>query len=406
MRVLIIQAVMKRYRVPFFTNLQSALRQDGIELVVAYSDPNTEHAARGDSAELPEDFGRKVKGYWFVDRFVYQPVWQEIMRADLVIVGPENKYLINPFLLLLRVLGLKTLAFWGLGPNMHSDRSEISEWIKERVLISVDWWFAYTESIADYLQQHGMLAERITNVQNATDTCELRRLIDEISDGEVARARAELTGSTACKIGFYCGLIGKIKSLPLLLESARKVKQRVPEFHLVIVGNGPDRAWLEQTITNESWIHYMGSKYGRDSALFYKMADIFLLAGTAGLAIVDSFAAGLPLLATSLPTHPPEIGYLRDGGNGRISAHEPEAYAQCIIEVLVNPDLMANLRGGAVEAGSKYTMESMVENFRIGIKQCLALRGSDPVCNQNEKRTMSNGVEQKELRRGVGRINT
>jgi L-malate glycosyltransferase len=120
----------------------------------------------------------------------------------------------------------------------------------------------------------------------------------------------------------------------------------------------------------------MGSQYGRESAMFYRMANIFLLAGTAGLAIVDSFAAGLPLIATRLPTHPPEVTYLHDGENGRITAHETGAYAEAILEVLTVPGLMTKLRSGAAAAGCKYTMEAMVENFRTGIRQCLARTGA------------------------------
>jgi L-malate glycosyltransferase len=394
-RVLIIQSCMKRYRLPFFTGLHSSLRRDGVELIVAYSAPNSEHSSRTDEADLPREFGHKVKGYWFGSRILYQPLWREIMRADLVIAGPENKFLINPALLLLSILRLKRLAFWGLGPNMHPDRSEFSEWLKERVLRSVDWWFAYTETVAEYLCRHGVPQERITTVQNATDTQELRRLIAEIKEDEVAAARIALTGSADSQIGFYCGLIGKIKALPFLLDSAKRVRQYVRDFHLVIVGNGPDRAWLEQAIAKEPWIHYTGSLYGRDSALLYKMADMFLLAGTAGLAIVDSFAAGLPIVATALPTHPPEISYLRDGENGRITPHDTEAYSDAIVELLTNSEMMTRLRQGATAAGSMYTMEAMVKNFSDGIKQCLALNDPRVVSRLTETEATDNRIKQR-----------
>lgn len=374
-RVLIIQAEMKHYRVPFFTKLHAALRQDGIELAVAYSAQNQKQATRKDGAELPPEFGRKVRGYWFAERFLYQSVWREVLKADLVIVGNENKYLVNPFLLLLSALHLKTVAFWGLGPNMHPDRSAFSEWIKEKMVTTVDWWFAYTETIADYLRQHGMEADRVTNVQNATDTVELRRLLSEIQDDEAMQAKVEMAGNAASKIGLYCGLLGEIKAIPMLIEAARLVRQRCPDFHLVIVGNGPDRAWVEQAIVGNPWIHYMGSKFGRDSAMLYKIADVFLLAGTAGLAIVDSFAAGLPLIATHLPTHPPEVSYLCDGENGKITPHTASAFADAVVEVLRKPALMATLRHGAALAGSKYTIEAMVENYRAGVNQCLTRTG-------------------------------
>ena len=375
-RVLIVQSVMKHYRVPFFTGLHAALQRDGIDLTVAYSDPNRIHSSRGDNAELPETFGRRVKGYWLADRLLYQPIWREVARADLVIAGPEIKYLINPILLLMSMLRMKTVAFWGLGPNMHPDRSPLAEWIKGRFFTKVDWWFAYTDSVANYLRKEGMPANRITNVQNATDTVELRRLMKEIPDEEVSAAREILTGTRDPVIGLYCGLIGGIKALPLLLDAARLARSTCPHFHLVLIGNGPDRPWLEKAVAGEPWIHYLGSKYGRESALYYRMSDVFLLAGTAGLAVVDSFAAGLPLLATRLATHPPEISYITEGENGQLVPHDAEAFAGAIVDIVSNPSLITKLRRGARESGSQYTMEAMVENFRSGVKMCLAQNGA------------------------------
>jgi glycosyltransferase involved in cell wall biosynthesis len=372
-RVLIIQALMKQFRVPFFSRLHAALRRDGIDLRVAYSAPNRVHALRQDNVDLPVEIGYKVPARWLGQHLIYQPLRREIMSADLVIIGPENKYINNLWLLPYSALGLKTVAFWGLGPNMHPDhRSVISEWAKERQVTSVDWWFAYTESVAARLRQHGMPADRITIVQNATDTTELRRLLAEISESETAQAKNDLTGGAGSRIGLYCGRLEHAKALPFLIESARLVRHRCPEFHLVIVGNGPERGWLERAIADEPWIHYMGSKWRRESALFYKMSDLFLLPGSAGLAVVDSFAAGLPLIATELPSHPPEISYLRDGLEGRITAHNAQDFADAVIEVFTTPALMLKLRDGAANAGSKYTMEAMVENFRGGVKKCLA----------------------------------
>jgi glycosyltransferase involved in cell wall biosynthesis len=351
--------------------LHAALQEDGIDLVVAYSAPNRIHAARQDEADLPGSFGLKVKGHWMFDRFLYQHVWREIWRADLVIVGPEIKFVINPALLLFSALRLKKVAFWGLGPNMHPDRFELSERIKESLVGRVDWWFVYTPSVKEYVQRHGVPAARITNVQNATDTLKLRSEMGSIENEEAAMAKERLTGIKDSKIGIYCGLIGDIKAIPLLVEAARRAKERCPEFHLVLVGEGPDRQWLEEAVRYEPWIHYLGSKYGRESALLYKIADVFLLAGTAGLAIVDSFAAGLPMIATDLNTHPPEITYLRNGENSIMTAHNPADFGDAITKILTNPDLMEKLRQGAIADGSKYTMEAMVQNFSEGIRQCL-----------------------------------
>jgi len=374
-RVLIIQAEMKHYRIPFFTRLHEALKRDGIELTVAYSNSNPLHAARNDRADLPAPIGHLVPGRWFFRRFLYQPLWRQILAADLIITGSEIKYLLNPILLIMSRLGVKTVAFWGLGPNSHPNRSALAEWIKQPFFTAVNWWFAYTDSVAGYLRERGMPEDNITDVQNATDSAELIRLMNGIPDEEVLGSKISLTGTADSQIGFYCGLIGDIKDIPMLLETARLVKLQRPGFHLVMIGNGPDRQWLESAITNEPWIHYLGSKFGRESALYYKMADVFLLAGTAGLAVVDSFAAGLPLLATRLPTHPPEISYVIDGENGCIARHEPRAFANTIVRVLSDPVMMSKLRCGAHVAGKRYTIQAMVDKFKSGIHQCLAAYG-------------------------------
>jgi len=380
-RVLIIQAEVKHYRIPFFTGLYAALQRDDIELKVAYSNANPQQPTRKGLVNLPSSVGLNVKGHWFFGRFLYQHLWKEIFNADLVITGSEVKFLVNPVLLLMSVLKLKRVAFWGLGPNRHPTRSEFAERIKKPFFTCVDWWFAYTESIAEYLQEEGMPKERITVVQNATDSGELRRLIDDIPEDEMRDAKVALTGFLESKIGFYCGMLAEIKSIPMLIETACLVKQKCPEFHLVIIGNGPDRPWLENAIAGEPWIHYLGGKFGRESALYYKMADLFMLAGTVGLAVVDSFAAGLPLLVTDLPTHPPEISYVVDGENGRIAPHEPEAFAASIVETLSDPSAMERLRRGARKSSGRYTIEAMIDNYSTGIKKCLAVYRSSPVMN-------------------------
>lgn len=375
-KVLIVQSEMKHYRLAFFEGLYKALQRDGIELTVVYSNSNALQAKRKDGADLEPPLGKRVKGSWLFGRFIYQNVWKEVFASDLVIIGSEVKFLVNPAIMIMSRLGLKKVAFWGLGPNRHPDRSPLVEWFKQHFFTYVDWWFAYTQSIADYLKHKGMPAEKITNVQNATDTAELKHFISEIPEDTLMREKISLTGNASSRVGLYCGFIGAIKELPFLLKAARLVREKCPEFHLVLVGDGPDKAWLQNEIAHDPWIHYVGFKNHEQGALYYKMADVFLLGGTVGLAVVDCFAAGLPLIATLLTTHPPEISYIEHGINGLLVLHDVQTFADSILDVLSDPVLMERLRRGARESGNHYTMEAMVENYRIGIHQCLAMRKS------------------------------
>ena len=155
--------------------------------------------------------------------------------------------------------------------------------------------------------------------------------------------------------------------------------------------NGPGPEWLEQEIISEPWIHYVGPKFGRESALYYKMADVFILAGTAGLAIVDSFAAGLPVIATKLSTHPPEISYLLDGENGILTGTQLHSTRRRSHRNSLFAKSAREFAKRAPAAGSKYTIEAMVENFSGGIKKCLARYGKAREFEPSQARSYSAG---------------
>lgn len=370
LRVVFLAAHVKQYRVPFFDLLHWTLATDSIELRVLYSDPNTAHAARKDNVRLPASYGRHVPSFWIADRLLYQSAWKEIANADLVITPNEHKLLLNPLLLLLRAGGVKRVAFWGKGNIVPADLSHPSEWLRYVTANAVDWWFPYTEATAQNLRVHGVRCG-ITAIANAIDTSKLHSELAGISDICLREGRRSM-GVGSGPVAVYCGNLSANKQLDFLFNAGKLVHDAIPNFSLLVLGNGPLREHVELLATRQRFIHYLGPRIGQQKALLLRMADLFLLPGAVGLAILDSFAAGLPLITTELPTHGPEISYLRNGVNGLITPYDPQSYADEVITLLRDPVRMAQLRLGATESGYQYSIENMVRNFRSGILECLA----------------------------------
>jgi glycosyltransferase involved in cell wall biosynthesis len=276
----------------------------------------------------------------------------------------------NLWLFLLSTFRLKKVALWGLGQVMEEDKSSLANWLREKSVKAANWYFTYTDGSIPFLRKQGMSAERITPVQNAVDTRGLSKTLESINESEIKEARAKIAVSEG-PVGIYCGNLDPTKHVPFLISAARLIRQRVPKFQLLIVGDGPDRPWIEIAAKENPWVHYLGPKFGREKAIALRMADVFVLPGRVGLAVLDSFAAGLPLFTTDLAIHGPEVSYLSDRENGRKTIHDIQAYADAVVEALNTPSLMAKLRQGAVAARSRYTIEAMVENFRTGVKRCL-----------------------------------
>ena len=372
--VLIIQTQIKQYRVPFFEKLHSMLKEDGISLRVAYSDPPSCEDGKGDNCDLPPDYGIKVHAYWAAgQRLVWQPLIKHVAASDLIIVEQANKHLMNHLLVLSSAFHRKKLAFWGLGENKQAGQLAISEWYRRRVLNRPHWWFAYTAGTAAYLQAQGVSQQKITAVQNSVDTQELRKQIASISEERVALEKRALGINPAAPVGVFCGMLDPVKAVPFLIESAKLARREIPQFHLIIAGGGPDARIIgELAAANKEWIHLVGPQFGAGKALVLRMGDFFTLPGRVGLAILDAFAAGLPMLTTDISIHGPEAEYLEQRVNGLKVRHEIGAYASAIVELLTDRPRLHCLKKGAAESAARYSIEAMVRNFHQGITKCLA----------------------------------
>ncbi len=373
MKVVIVQSVLKHYRTGFFLALQDRLAEDGIDLRVAYSEPNAQEAEKGDFVEVNGGIGFKVRANWFFsNRLVYQHAWRRVEGADLVIVEQASKHLLNYALFASRAVFNRRVALWGHGFN--SDGTRLGRVLRRYMLRLPDWWFAYTARSVRFLLANRVPAEIVTNVQNAIDTAAFAKAASKVTPEETSALRSALGIASGARVGLSCGSLYSHKHLPMLIASCALVRARVPDFHLIVVGDGPDRRLVIDAASRNPWIHYVGPKFGDDRAPYFRIAELLLNPGLVGLGILDGFAGGLPILTTDIPIHCPEIEYLVDGRNGLVTRNDVAAYAKGVVGTLHNPELMGRLREGACQSGRTYTLANMVDNFAGGVRACLERR--------------------------------
>ena len=373
-RVLFVVSGMFHYRVEFHRHLRAKLAARGIAYDVAYTDGAPQLAGRGDTRVL--DFGRKVGARWF-SLGPMTLCWQSALRPsldhDLVIVMQENKYLINYVLQGLRWFGGPKLAFYGHGRNLQNDATALRERFKRLWMKHVDWWFAYTGLSQGLVADAGYPADRITNVENAYDT---RALSDELSSVTVDELDAfrQRIGIASGNVGIYMGALYKEKRIDFLIECAKRVRAAVPDFELLIVGGGPEAHLAKDAAARHVWIHAPGPLFGRDKAIALKASKLFLIPGIVGLAVLDSFAAGMPMITAANRYHGPEIDYLRHGENGFMvePGNDADAYAQTAISLLRDESKRLRVAAHARADATRYTAENMAEKFADGIVAALA----------------------------------
>ncbi len=99
----------------------------------------------------------------------------------------------------------------------------------------------------------------------------------------------------------YVGRLAKEKNTATLLRTFKTLQRRRPnEFHLLVIGDGPERTQLrklQMRSDNVSWIRYCADP--RELAGFYRAADLFVhpsVQETFGLAALECQACGTPVV--------------------------------------------------------------------------------------------------------------
>jgi glycosyltransferase involved in cell wall biosynthesis len=368
-------ANVKQYRTAFYPMLSSVLAPYGIELTVIYSKPNSMEATKGDNIDLPIPLGRRVPRLSLLNhRLLLQiPRPGDILMADLIIIVQATGYLFNYPLLLLSALRLKRIAFWGHGRNRQGNPRSFAERVKRRLANSTDWWFAHTHETKRYLESIGVAPNKITPVENATDTRGFRSSLNAVSEEEIASMKRSLGIPSGTAIGLYCGSLYRDKRIDYLLAAAKQIADSIPGFRLIIVGAGPESDVVRRASESCDYILYVGPVFGRAKAVYFRMADVFLNPGLVGLSILDSFAAGLPIITTADAKHSPEIAYLVDGENGLLIKGDSREFAMAVSRTLRDPNSLRRMKQGAQSAANHYTIENMVENVKRGVLQCLGV---------------------------------
>lgn len=352
---------------PFYNALRKLLAAHKVDCTFVY-DPNTaSNLIQGDC-----DWAQPVAIRWF-GPIGWQPVLHLIKGADLIVVHQEVKYLLNHALIARHRFGGPRLAFWGHGRNMQArNRNSWPERVKRFLSKRVDWWFAYNERSAAVVRKLGFPNERITIVQNAIDTKSLIEARNTLSQEVVESTKSSL-GIDSANVAIYTGGLYEEKRIPFLLQAASKVRAKLPDFHLIIIGGGPQKDLVAQAARDNPWIHYLGPKNDMEKLPYWAISKVSLMPGLVGLGVLDSFALGVPLIATAYPYHSPEIEYLRDGVNGIVvnDWESSDAYANAVVHLLQNDRERESMASEGRRAAEFYTIENMAENFTQGILAAL-----------------------------------
>jgi glycosyltransferase involved in cell wall biosynthesis len=370
-KVLIVEEYIPEYRRRFLEMLEETLDPKSIRLGVAVGTPGPAVALEDGVPALAIVRAVPARSVSIAGRrLTFRRLSELAADSDLIIVDQGLRHLEN-YLLLLRQRRGPRVALWGHGKRLVKPATRLERLVERRMTRSGHWFFAYTERGADHVAASGFPRDRITIVQNTLDVGDLARLRNEVTEDERQLLRNELNLPQQ-NVCLYVGALTPHKRLDFLLEACSIVARRIPEFTLVVAGDGPQRHLVEGSLAFYPWLRYVGRALGREKAKLGAVSDVLLMPGAVGLIAVDSFALQTPIITTVWPYHGPEVDYLEDGINARISNNTVADFARTVEHVLLAREELARMKAACAAARPNYSIEHMVANFTDGVVSALA----------------------------------
>ena len=222
------------------------------------------------------------------------------LHPDVVISFMEATNVLT--ILATRCLGVKVVVMEHTNPESHQ----------------VGWfWNTLRRMTYRFADRVGVLTERSRPwAEGLTDPASVFVLPNAINlastmvGGEVD-LRAFLGLSNQARMVVSMGRLAPEKGFDLLIQAFAKVASSHPDFHLVILGEGPDRLALEQVREKHGLIMrvHMPGRVSNPMA-YLRQCDLFVLSSRYEgfpLALCEAMACGLPVISFDCPTGPGEI---------------------------------------------------------------------------------------------------
>ena len=193
-----------------------------------------------------------------------------------------------------------------------------------------------------------------------------RRRVVVIGNGLPAAAFVQISPALARQPGtLRVGMIARMntgaKNHKLFLQAAARVVAHIPSVQFVLVGDGPLRDELEREAERlgiASQALFLGDR--RDVSALLASLDVSVLPSDSeslSNSIIESMAAGVPVVASNVGGNPELLG---DGRGLLFGVGNEQSLADALVKLLLDPGLRASLGDRARKfVGENFTIENM-----------------------------------------------
>ncbi|MDP9173067.1 MAG: glycosyltransferase family 4 protein [Planctomycetota bacterium] len=163
-------------------------------------------------------------------------------------------------------------------------------------------------------------------------------------------------------VALFIGRMDEVKNVPWMLDLAADSRSALPNLRILLAGEGPDAADLQQRITDQGLANRVKMLGHREPLPLYHAADALLLPSRRegfSLVCAEAMCAGIPVLRTRTSG---TADLIIEGVTGRSTPIKKDAFIQGAISFLADPKALAAMGiQGAEQIRKNFTFERQVQ---------------------------------------------
>ena len=250
--------------------------------------------------------------------------------------------------------------------NSHRARGDLGRFRRA----AVAWTYPFADAIValsrgvgeELVQDYALDPSRVVTIHNPVDIESWARRAD------AARKASPPWGEFGAGAPVLLG-VGRLieqKGFDLLLRALAACQKGGRRAHLVLVGEGPERARLS-ALADELGLsdRLLMPGFTADPAAWYAHGDLFVLPSRwegFGHVIVEAMACGLPVISFDCPYGPADI-LSNDQGGILVAPNDINALAQAIDRILAAPDERESLKAAGRRSIERFALARIAAQY-------------------------------------------
>ena len=370
MKVAIVYTTLIHYRKSFFQLLD---KNDDIDYHIIYGADSPYDSMKNfepfDSSLEVKNKIIKIKNHSFVYQFGLKEKIKKIKPDVVVLLGVDLHIISNLIIsIYLKLFTSIKIVWWGHGT--FGKQGKLGLLIRNFFYKIGDHIFLYSKNEIKNFTKLNYNKEKIHVINNAINIKDYGFLTFQ----NILEDKKKLKDSRKTFNILYIGRLIKEKKIELLLKAFSILCKSNDNYTLTIIGEGKNKQSLinlSKKYKINSKTKFTGALYGDELNSYLLNIDICVIPGYLGLSGIHVNSFGIPIITNDyLKMHSPEINFLKNNKNGSLFINRDHKDLINHIknwEKLLNQNFIHHV-SEIINISKKYSPESMVNNFNIGIK--------------------------------------